>query len=945
MSTGEVAVDVTEPGAVVPGTKIVPRTLPYGPELPPPLTEEKLKANICNGFGLTQYKFISNYEDPLPCGMSERKVRKMEPVPVVAASSESESISQKNINIEDYFKFLKAQGIPVLPEIPELPVPTSFKPLKLLQPPAPTGLQLQDTRLQQDTNTESKVALITPANETSPYAAKGEMEIYSDEDGIKFNQITFTPAGQSSENAVTLLFPVSMPRAAVLMPQSKEEFAQSFIHMLGVKEEIADANKDTQWRNKLSALVFKCIMSLVLGYLYNHVKSYITNFATLDAMSSVDADELGMLIIQSEIDEGLFEETNYSAMAARLDYLKTLFMKQGVVSPALKSLFNIPTVDSPPPEEYYETIFEMVYRLGQMPIELGSDTWSYASILQNVCSKIYIILLNYDVITAAIGDKVTPIYEAMIVLGDNDSDIFNRLKSIIVLGVAYNSYGWLFALVAPFAIPAAISVSNWAICTLARLPFKAIKYAGKSAISIATWLVADDKTPENTFTPGQDGSLICVGHTRTATGALVPYLVSMNDVHALSHELRYAKVEKASFISSLFDTRGVFGLDMQSSPLKDDAYTFLKETHPIGNLIKCIDSEIISLTNTGEIGVVKLFPEIAFSVFFNTICNKEAKNGLLIGPVMQFWAESVHEAISDVRSGLIGSIKAIINEGILGEDAIHNETDLDSEFGESQSSLSKNSSSASSCDSFKSANSSASPIDTTETNGGLSYLEINNSDNSDNSNNTLQIKIAVQLMPNLTQLEKLIKKKSIPLFTMQMSDCALSRNNSAASDTSDASGVSTLTDGSVTQEQKVQLMAEIKIAIVEIKAVNMKAGKINEDLKKAIEETRQLLLVPHTNIIVESVLDWVAKLNPFRSKGGFKRHRNVPILAEIKQKIVNTGSGLFNAIKPRLVRVKGRKSKRFAPKKGTKKWRKRYGSRRGTKKVYRKRYNTHKKRK
>jgi hypothetical protein len=966
MDTEELKVDVTE--AVIP---FKPRQLTYGPE-PPPLTEVILNANVCDGFGLTQYKFISDYDkDPEKCPVPEaeslsdkvRTIRKMEPkVPAfpyvqVAISSESnslvpnqQSVSQMNmnINIADYFEFLKAQGIPVLPELP---------PLKLLQPTAPIDSEQQLAPLSKSvaplSDAESSLIPITPDVKQSPYAAGGDMAIYS-ENGTDFQQISFIPAGQDQE--VTLLFPVSMPRAAVLMPQSKEEFAQSFIHMLGVKEEMAEGNKDTKWRNKLSALLFKCIMSLVLGYLYNHVKSYITNFATLDALSSVDADELGMLIIQSEIDSGLFQESDYKTLSIRLDYLKTLFMKQGVASPALKSLFNIPANNDLSPEQHYETIFEMVYRLGQMPIELEleSDKWSYASILQNVCSKIYIILLNYDVITAAIGDKAAPIINAFIDFTDTSetATIFKRLKSIIVLGVAYNSYGWLFALVAPFAIPAAIGVTNWAICTLARLPFKAIKYAGNSAIGIVTWLVSDGEALQsNSFTPGQDGSLICVGHTRTKTGlgpedyALVPYLVSMNDVHALSHELQHAKVEKASLISSLFDASGAAGLDMQSDTKEGDALRFFKETHPIGNLIKCIDSEIIALTNTDEIGVVKLFPEIAFSVFFNTICkDEEAKNGLLIGPVMQFWAESLHEAISGVRSGVIETIRAILEEGLRGQNAIQHGTDspfstptssppasptaLKDEL-QSQSPLS----SASSCDSFTTAKSSAS-IDTADTNGGLSFLEI------DNSEGSLQIIMAVQLMPKLTQLEKLLKK-STPSFTMkEFPVCALSRNNSAASDASADSEVSALSNGSVTSNQ---LMAEIKIKLVNVRALNEEAVKINAELNQAIKEHLQLLLVPHTNIIVESVLDWIKKLSPFR--GGFKRHRNVPILAEIKQKIVNTGSGLFNAIKPRLVRVKGRKSKRFAPKKGTKKWRKRYGSRRGTKKVYRKRYNTHKKRK
>ena len=103
------------------------------------------------------------------------------------------------------------------------------------------------------------------------------------------------------------------------------------------------------------------------------------------------------------------------------------------------------------------------------------------------------------------------------------------------------------------------------------------------------------------------------------------------------------------------------------------------------------------------------------------------------------------------------------------------------------------------------------------------------------------------------------------------------------------------------------------------------------------------MTAPHSDFIVISVGEWILEttlgvVDYFSSKGGYRRRKG-PILAQIKNQINNLGF-----IKPKLVRNK-RKSKRYGPKKGTKKWRKRYGSRRGTKKVYRKRHNTHKKRK
>jgi hypothetical protein len=888
----------------------------------PPLDPAILQANICNGFGLTQYKIMhEGPDDPQLCQPETDRtnitVRKMEAAVQVQVPVPSEQ--PKTIDIEDFLKFLKEKKIENL---------QSGVPLSLNLPPVVT-----------DTS-ENKV--VVPSS--SPYAAGGEMEIFS-ENGTDFQQITFEPPGQEPKK-VTLLFPVSMPRAAILRPQTPEEFAQSYIHMLGLQHTMEQVNKDTRWRNKLASLVFKCTMSLLLGYLYNHVKSKISDFSILPSAPDTEADELGMLIIQSEIDAGLFDESDYKTLSERLTFLKALFTKGNIVSPGLKTLFGIPSTADSEPEiilEHYETIFEMVYRLAtKIPIKLDTDKWSYESILQNVCSKIYIILLNYDVITAAIVDKAAPIYEAIINLADtgDNATIFKRLKSIIVLGVAYNSYGWLFALVAPFAIPAAIGVTNWAICFLARLPFTAIKYAGTTTIGVLNWLASSGQ-PQTPFQPGQDGSLICVGHTITAIGALVPYMVSKNDIHALSRQLQHAKLEKPSLVSSLFDASGAAGLEMQSNDapelLKQNAYKFLMRTHPIGNLIKCIDAEITDVTNS-EVGIIKTLPEIAFSVFINTICSDEGdKNGLLISPVIQFCAEILHESLSGVRSGLIGTIRAIIDEGILGEGAIqlsnpsNNRIDSDSSVSSSCSSLSSSSSNAS----FETATS-------------LSELSITIHDSTPSESTTPKYTIpkptSIQFDLNLKKLEMLKRIKKIPK-SFNIHRCQRSRSSSDVKDTEPSLPVSPISEVS---EDFYNISVKIDLATKEMQMIKKSAEDVAGELVQteiAINNIVIDILQPiRTDFIVLSVMDWIAEVTPpFR--GGFKRHRNVPILAEIKQTIVKTGTGLFNAIKPRLVRVKGRKSKRFAPKKGTKKWRKRYGSRRGTKKVYRKRYNTHKKRK
>jgi hypothetical protein len=445
----------------------------------------------------------------------------------------------------------------------------------------------------------------------------------------------------------------------------------------------------------------------------------------------------------------------------------------------------------------------------------------------------------------------------------------------------------------------------------------------------------------------------------------------MNDIHALSHELQHAKLENASLLSSLFDASGAAGLDMQSHTFNKNALRIFKETHPIGNLIKCIDSEIIALTNADEYGVVKNFPEIAFSVFFNTICKDEdAKNGLLIGPVIQFCAETLHEAISGVRSGIIGTIGAIIKEGLLGEGATQFSNGSDDE------------STVLSCKSFTSVSSYES-FNTAKTGNSLSFLQITAETDDTNTVDTTQqiiidltFKMKDSLKKRLKQSEKngltnlpqqpCLTKSNSNISSVSGSDSSVSGSDSSVSvsvsgsdSSNDAVTISTITNDSDSPKTDNsanfhQTVLEIKFAKMETQILHRRVQDLQDlqdESSALIEEIKLSLLKPHTDLIVFSVIDWIAGLTVSAAekvgimKAGYKRHRNVPILAEIKQKIVKTGTGLFNAIKPRLVRVKGRKSKRFAPKKGTKKWRKRYGSRRGTKKVYRKRYNTHKKRK
>ncbi len=921
----------------------------------PSIDFDKLDDDIINGFKLKQHKTTKVSEVP--------------------------EMSMK-IDLKEFFKFLATQEI-------ENPMKSSL--LKLNNP--------LDMPKKSKNGADAVVQMVSEPDSniqvnmvTSDYGAGRELEIFNI-DGVEFNEITFTPKGKKE---VKLLFPSSQKIGHVVRPQTQEEFAQSYIHMLGLKQVIEEENKDMEWRNRLSSIVFKCTMSLLLGYLYNYTKNNIMNYMYEKPSSTEEADEIGMMLIQSEIENGIMGPDDYEAHLDRLNFVRARVMKEGVVSQEFKKAFGIPepidystlqpgnstgseTTDVPIEaseaeknyDHYYETIFEMVYRVGMQPLDDVSEklSFSYASILKSVCSKIYTILVSYQVISDAVIEKGQPIWDAAKVLADTSdrSTLFARLKAIIVLGVAYNSYGWLFAVVSPFAIPALISVTSWGIGFLARMPVKIISFAGQGVWGLGKWLVADSSSrPEYTPPPQSDGSLICVGHTRRQVGedpndfALVPYLVSMNDINALSYEIMNAEIAKPSLASWFCDARGCADLNMQGNPI--NIAPFFKQTNPIGNLLKCIDSEIMELTDdTHDSGIVKTMPEIVFSIFFNTIIQEDNNNGSLIGPVFNF----LHEAISAIRSAGIGTLKAIVNEGILGKDVIimANSNDSSSESGSSSN------------------NSAASFITAPDYDASedvINRLSINiQSDISVQDLILIDLELKQDKMSKLTRIKKPIPaaaaatadtfrltKENLAGRSSELPDSSLGLDMSASppplllipsmssisSSSSMSSTSSTLilnsranADDTDTFKLSINFVKE-DLYQTYLKEKTKEVQALVQSTRENIERIDQMIIAANagsqSDLIVISVGEWiVGKIaNIGSSEGGYRRRKG-PILAQIKKQINNLGF-----IKPKLVRNK-RKSKRYGPKKGTKKWRKRYGSRRGTKKIYRKRHNTHKKRK
>jgi hypothetical protein len=905
-------------------------------------------------------------------------------------ASDRGQINTSNINIESFFAFLQEHNMTIVQQLEtrDTGLLSEVQQLETRDPQfdSKTPAQIGIRNIEKFKRTKQDELLLE--KQLNPYAENGDREIF-DIDGTQFQQITFTPL--KSDKEVTLLCAVSSPKQRVLFPQNPDDFAESYIQMLGLQQVLDEANKDILWRNRLSSLIFKCTMSLLLGYLYNNTKSIIMDWAVLPTQGLDEAEKLAMSIIQSEINDGFLEETDFQKQIDRLNYLTSLFTKDNVPTEGFKNFFRIrPDPDLPTEEQYYESIYEMVMRIGQSNAPDNGSPYTSANILRVVCKNIHSILFAYKVIKNDMFKFAEPYLDAGLILIQpaDTTTIFERLKAIIVLGVAYNSYGWLFALVAPFAIPAAINFTNWGICFLARLPFKIIKYAGMGVFKAGKWLTTDGTDiPIFKMPDGSDGSLICVGHTRKQIGdsdkfALVPYMVSMNDINLLSHTLMNQKVARPSLLSWLFDAHGVADLDLQNLENPENAMNLFKETHPVGNLIKCIDTEITALTNSDEQGVIKTLPEIVFSIFFNTINEDEAaKNGLLIGPVLGMCATSLHEIISALRSGALGVVKAVPTELIMDEDAV--------QFADTSS---------------VSTGSSGITVDTDDTDDtGVSFKTARSNESFETLNSCISsldisipkeellktIKIDLQLkeeemsnfiinkrFPKL--LEKYLKHNSLVVSdpisgrtdsnVSELKENSLAvpiseRTDSTSSTFSDLTAASTditnpiiqinidftdfVSDIIINTEntdkivQQVILQSNLQRQIVKLEAEEI--VKLTAIIEESRGKVRDLMIKPQPEFFVQAAFEWAAfKLQtwfPFKLAGGFRR-RKVPILAEIRRKISNLGF-----IKPKLVKVKGRKSKRYGPKKGTKKWRKRYGSRRGTKKVYRKRHNTHKKRK
>ena len=514
---------------------------------------------------------------------------------------------------------------------------------------------------------------------------------------------------------------------------SDEEYAAQFLEMLGIKSEFEKTDKETEIENMLSRVLFQCLLSGILGFIYN---TYIAEFSIYNPEYTEEAaHKLAFDVLQSQVctDEQMGEVTspgiigkscimpeNFKEKAKFVEMVKGLLTKENTLIPELKSVLGVPPpVRSEDIGQNYETLYEMVMRMGTKEPEAPDSPNIRLRILKNVCKKIVTLLTSANIIkdTYIIPAYTVfqPIAEAASVAVGTNSTYFGRLKSLIVLAAAYNSYGWLFAIIAPFAVPAAVNVAIGTVKGLyqvATLPVKLIKYLG-TGFGVKKNRERVNRDPIN--------RLICIGYTNKLlpgdAGILkIPYYINLNDILDLSEELQSYQFLKRSLLSSIFDGHGVFDLaHMQCSELPIDQQRLLSVNNPVVTLTNYIDDEIKQLTtfNQDEQDDIPVFSELLLRILVNTI-NDDDGTTFAQGPVMQstinMWFSLLHEGVSAARSGLITCAKTFIRAAVnAGPDRIFIDTDSSLSRVNSDSSNSSVSSSSTvvSIDSFGSLNSSS----------------------------------------------------------------------------------------------------------------------------------------------------------------------------------------------------------------------------------------------
>lgn len=430
--------------------------------------------------------------------------------------------------------------------------------------------------------------------------------------------------------------------------ESNEDFAKDYIKMLLIKEELIEADAIVEKQNRMASLLFRVIMSLVLGYLYNNGLQMLSDMVWKSDMSPAQAKELAIQIVDAQLNDGVIEGENFRVVADHVKFVQSLLEKKGVVSESFQNAV-FPNLPGAPIEQNYETLLEMIIRISE--VSITPDMGVYIKTLQRVCSSIKLILEKSKLIKTFVVDSVTkvkPYFDAAANLLDSDSNVYKMMRSVLTLSIAYNSYGWIFTVIAPFALPHAIDFGKWSLGLIVKMPFSILKFAAGNAIGLGKFLIGYEKPVESADDKrNKDSTLIQIGFIEKIVNGetiLIPHMISKGDVQDISRFIANHQLKMPSLLSSIFDGHGVFDFAMQAPHGEDDYAWYLKNTNPIGNFVNCITQELVELTtdDNDEAGHVKTVEEVIFSVFFNTIREESALGGFTLNPLIEIWKESFY---------------------------------------------------------------------------------------------------------------------------------------------------------------------------------------------------------------------------------------------------------------------------------------------------------------
>lgn len=461
-----------------------------------------------------------------------------------------------------------------------------------------------------------------------------------------------------------------------------EKYAIQFFEMLNMKEGFEKMDKDTEFENYISKILFQCILSVLVGYIYNYLINEFTiynqyfnedqahKFAFEVLANQICTDDM-INDLPSNIGDVSGYPTciypdDYAEKAKFINQVKGFLLKPNTLKPGFKQFIGAkPDVLG----DNYETMFEMVMRFS---VKVVPDNASFRlRILINVSSKIKALLESCEFIkNGYIQPLIQPLMDIAVpivgaaqdVSGLSNASMLGRIKSLIVLAAAYNSYGWLFAIIAPFAVPAAINIITGSVkgmCKIALLPIKVIQYVGTG--------IGQKNKEKQQRTNNPLNRLILIGHTiKVLPGdqgiIKIPYYVNLNDILDLSEELQNWQFLKRSLLSSIFDGHGVFDLaDIQGPSIGD---RFLAPNNPIVTLTNYINDELIQLSKYSDDNIsqgtdeyLPVFPEIPLRILINSmkgVSNKSSqilKHPMMIQTIKMWW-----EFIKNVNFTVNGTI-------------------------------------------------------------------------------------------------------------------------------------------------------------------------------------------------------------------------------------------------------------------------------------------------